>query len=172
MEVTNGTSRTVCDEVLEVVREMPWVSAKDVADLMPHQGANNVSATLTFLHAKGELIREASGTPNRFGRKPYLYSINPDPKPNPPKMRRKHPTAAGYEARIAELEAKVTQLTQWKADAINRFPDLGVDPITAEARRIVAAELDKTDTALAQQVRAGLKDGILPMRVTVAALQR
>lgn len=171
--MTNGTPRTLREEVLEIIREMPGVTLKDIADLLPHRKRNAVSAMLTSLHVDGEVLRKlAPDAINNFGRKPYLYRINPDPKP-PRIMQRKHPSAAAYEARIAELEAKVQTLSEWKAAAIERFPDLGVDPITAEARRIVATEIEAAgDKALAAAVRAGTKDSTLPMRVTLAALQR
>lgn len=172
----NG-ERSCREEVLEIVRELPGVMFKDIAALMPHRSKSSVSAMLATMHNTGELHRDlvtVGKMPFGGDRKSYAYRINPDGvKVKTRKVRLKTPTTPALEARVRELEADLRVLERWKADAIARFPDLDVDPVVLDARKIVAAEIEASgDKALAAAVRSGSKDTILPMRVTIAALQR
>lgn len=162
--------RTTSDEIIEIIREMPGVTTHDISELMPHVKRRTIIPTLSYLFAKGEVTREELRSENN--RKMFKYFINPDPKPVAREPKRKQPTEVAWHARVAELEAEISELRAWKRAAIERFPDLDVDPIVIEARKIVAEETRATDPALADQVLRGLKDNMLPMRVTIAALSR
>ena len=171
--------RTIKEELREVIANLPGITAHDMKELMPHVNYSTLTARLQMLYLEGVVLREKVPNPN-FGkvgkaiRSVYSYKLNPDPKPVPPAqpMRNTTPSTAGLTARLDELTNKVKELEAWKANAIARYPDLDVDPVVLDARKIVAAELDGSDSTLADQVRKGLKDNILPMRVTIAALSR
>lgn len=161
-------------EILEVVREMPGLTTSDVIDLMPHVPRGTVASSLNSLCAQGKVLRATKPREGKYGRANVaIYTINPTPKPPIKQRKITTPTPTALEAQLSEARAKVAELTLWKENAIHRYPDLDVDPVVLEARKIVAAELDAmSDHALAEQVRSGKKDNILPMRVTVAALNK
>lgn len=166
-------TRTMTAEIIEIIEAMPGISSKQINELMPHVSIMKVSATLHSLYFQGKVLRERHKQPSGVGRDYYTYTMNPNPKPVAKERKDKPPvpTESALQVRVAELEAKLAELTQWKREAIARFPDLDVDPIVLQAREIVAADLEAhNDTTLAQAVRQGQKDGILPMRVTIAAL--
>ena len=167
--------RTTREEITEIVREMPGVTQTEIMELMPHVPCTTVSSMLNTMYVSGEVVRESKPTVAKRGRSTvFAYTMNPDPLQKPPAhtIRKTQPTSVAFESRIAELEAKIAELKAWKRAAIERFPDLDVDPVVLEARKIVAAEIETSDPSLASQVRSGVKDNILPMRVTIAALNR
>lgn len=169
--------RTVKDELREVIANLPGITVHDMKELMPHVNYSTLTARLQMLYLEGVVLREKVPNPISKGKglkSVFSYKLNPNPKPVPPvqPMRNTTPSTAGLTARIDELTNTIKELKAWKANAIARYPDLDVDPIVLEARNIVASELDGSDSILADQVRRGLKDSILPMRVTIAALSR
>ena len=131
---------------------------------------------LSRMALEGMVVRGTKAREGDRGRATvHTYTLNPDPAarpPIPPKLKLRKPTTAGYDEQIATLRAEVASLRQWKADAIARYPDLDVDPVVLEARRIVADEIGTSDPHLVQQVLDGRKDTILPMRVTINALNK
>lgn len=184
-----------CSEILEIVRTMPGVTAKEVKDLMPHRSSSSVSSGLSKLYKLGavacsEKVKriKANGIP--YYEAKYVlgdgtlpqYKLtngggNVSSKPlNNKKFggagRGKRQTDSGMQATIDALRAEVIELKQWKTDAIERFPELAVPPIMMRARKLVAKELEAAgDRNLAMQVMAGTKDGTLMVRVAVAALE-
>jgi len=166
--------RSVKAELREVIANLPGITLPDIRELMPHVNTSTLTARLQALYLEGEVLRQkVPPTEAIRGRKyMYAYSINPDPKPVAHTTRNNTPSAAAYEDRIAKLKERIAELEAWRAGAIQRYPDLDVDPVILEARKIVAEELQATDSVMAKSVLAGQKDNILPMRVTIAALNR
>lgn len=164
--------------VVDVIRQMPGMTSKEITALI--SGANHTvvrSDILPELYRAGIVDREL-GQANKpcAGRQPYIYSIATNPTPRKvevkPKMRRKKPSATGYEAQIAELKAQVHELEQWKAAAIGRFPDLAVADVVVKARKIVAAQLRESgDPKRADDTLAGRCDTTVLMKSVVAALE-
>lgn len=169
-------SKKTSDEVLEVIRNLPDCKSEEIQQLVSHASPSVIRQILSSLYQQGVIIRHTIKRGAGEGRSPYFYRINPNPdQPPPPPVQRKvtQPTEAGLQAQVEALKARVAELEAWRADAIARFPDLDVDPVVLEARKIVAKELrDGGDSVMAEQVLAGHKDTTLPMRATVAALSR
>ncbi len=162
---------TYTDEILEIVREIPGVSVAEMIELMPHAPRGSVTSLPTQLERRGILVSEM--VPGNGKSRPFKrYRMNQHPIPSPAARKSKTPTSSGYEATINELRAKIKELQTWKDDAIERFPELAVPPVVAKARKIVGRELRaRNDAHLAHQVEAGMKDDILPMKVTLIALE-
>lgn len=167
-------SKNLTQEIIEIASAMPGVTATEVCQLMSHERRPRVMARLSWLYKIGVLTRGSTQTKANSGRNTvHTYAVNPDPRIKPVVTQRKQqvPSDAGYAAQVAELKAKVAQLEQWRAEALERFPDLATDPIVLKARQLVAATLrENGDSALANDVLAGRKDGIVPVRVAIAAL--
>lgn len=163
-------------EVLEIIKAVPDVLGREVLELMPHATPSQVYCTLNALKRSGVIIESGKKSVSKsdgFTTKAHTYRfVEGTPTPQPRVMKRKVPTAAGYDARITELLEKLHTLEEWKADAIKRHPDLAVPPIVIKARKIVADEVRAGgDTLLASQIMAGNKDTTLMMRVTLKALE-
>ena len=168
---------TVREKVFEVVRAMPGLTAREIATLVPDARYSAVTQVLCIYSAKGELLQEQKDNPaysssNRARKTISIYSVNPCPKPVARKMKLREPTAAGFHANMAALRDRVAELEQWKAAAIARFPDLGVDPVIIAARRLVAKQANMTDRHLADEVMAGRRDNVLAMQVAIEALSQ
>ena len=144
-------------EILEIVRELPGSTREEIAMLMPHERKNSVFRHISHLMKSNRIraekrAKQGSGP----GRAKSGYYLVPErtlklvPRDNP-------------------LQAELDELRAWKADAIARYPDLGVDPIVLEAREIVAGLVDEK---LAADVRSGRKDGCPIMLATIQGLSR
>lgn len=164
---------TITEEITAVIKELPEITAREIADLLPHVATGTISSVIYNMKNRGELIEGRKVMPFKNGQKKFpAYTINPDPKPLARKMKLKVPTEAGLQARLDEANAKIAELEEWKAAAIARFPDLNVDPAIIKARKIVAAELKAAgDCNLAEQVLRGTKDETMLVKVTARALE-
>lgn len=163
-------------EVLEILRELPGSTAREVHQLMSHVSLNEVQTKLSYLYRKGiveELPEKKSvDVGNGKTRRVTAYAISEHPIPKTPKRKQKSPTEVGLYARIEELKEQIATLEKWKENAITRFPELSVDPLVLVARKMVAEELRASgDMAMANHVERGDKDDSLPMRVTIKALE-
>lgn len=167
---------TLQNQIDEIVREIPGLTAAEIRVLLPGTSQGSLASILSQAVAKGKYLRGEKRNPKGYGRgnRSILstFSVNPDPKPVPVKFARKTPTANGYEANIDELRKQVEQLEHWKAAAIERFPDLAVDPLVLAARKLVAKRVGETDRRLAGEILAGQKDGILPVQIAIEALSQ
>lgn len=157
---------TISEEILYIVREEPGITGKRIREFFEGNGASSV---ITRLYASGHLRREPVPKPKGQigGRQTFRYWVCDDPKPVSKPTKLKQPTAAGWEARCHELEAKVAELQLWKNEAINRFPELTVPDIVLRARRIAA----KANPDFADALLAGKKDSSPIMLAVVAALE-
>lgn len=168
----NGVTR---NEILEIVRVMPGLTAKEIAELMPHCNASTIASVIHGLKISGALkvtgkkeIMRSNGWPT----KAETFELSNDPTPNVVRMKQREPTEAGLHMQVKELKAKVAELEGWQRDAIARYPDLAVDPVVLTARKLVAAEVRAGgDNNLADHVLAGHKDDTLMVRVAVKALE-
>lgn len=143
-------AKGVTNEVREIVRNLPGCTAADIITLMPHVKPVDVHRCV--------YSQAASGRFQRTGR-PYRYTLS-DGAPVKPKA---IPLTSNV---IRDLEARITELLAWKNAAIARFPDLGVDPIVLEARRIAAQAAPDQ----AADIAAGRRDGSAIIRALVIAL--
>lgn len=177
MAKVGGRMEEARKEILEVVRELPGSTTRDIADLMPHVPFGTVGALVHTLKAEGAIVAKGlrpytTSDGKQRHHHTYFLSSNPTPVTPTPRVRRSKPTTAGYEARIKELEAKVADLTQWRANALERYPDLGVEPVVLKARKLVATEVRAGgDNNLADEILAGRKDTTLMVRVAIKALE-
>lgn len=161
---------SVQSEVEEVVREMGPVTALEVIQLMPHASRQQVYARLNSLEAQGKISSEKIPDPKDDRRKVNRYSYGGSPR-SPKPRQRKVPTNQAQAVNAADYRAKIAELEEWKAQAIARFPELGVDPETLAARKIVHKMLvEAGDRNLAKHVLAGDKDETMLIRAVVAAL--
>lgn len=166
--------KQVHKEILEVVREFSGATLEQIVQLMPHVGPASLKKEIRSVYLMGYL--DKGHTPNKSGqgKRLFTYSVNDNPQPrNEPIItrRKRLPTESGYTFQINALKEQIAELENWKQDAIERFPDLAVPPTVFQARKWVAAEMRQCgDHAMACEVEAGRKDGILPMRVAIRVL--
>lgn len=156
------------DRVLDLVRSAPGLNAREIATLLPDIKYLTVASTLSYACKSGRLSAEKKIDPNHDGQNKWAlyYTYNDTPAPPRPSQAVK-PKDDGE---VKALRVRVAELEAWKKDAIARFPDLDVDPVVAEARKLVAGQMD--NAADAEQVRLGRRDSTLPMRVAIEALSR
>ena len=162
------------EEVLEILRAMPGATAVDVYDLMPHSSKAVVSGMLHYLKKTGQIITDSKSAAKVSGgvRRMLQYRISDNPVPLAPKIKTKQPTEAGLQARLDEAHGKIVVLQLWKEEAIRRFPDLAVPPALLKARQLVADEFrNGGDKLIADEIIAGHKDNIVPIRVALKALE-
>ena len=138
--------------ILEALRVMPNLTVPDLIELVPDCKPASLSGILNNLVRGGKV--QVVGTkpnpnPKAYGRNRTLsmYALGDG------RAKKKPPTDVAV--KISQLEARITELEMWKMEAIERYPDLAVDPLTMRAREIVASKLDAKQAA---EVRAGRKD--------------
>lgn len=159
-------------EILEVVTTLPGATSGQIIDLMPHVKKQSVYAGLNSLYVRGTITREK--TKANCG---FAWSVNPDGKP--PVAQR---TVKWTRSPEAYTETKIVlpppaifteleELRRWKAEAIERYPDLAVSPIVLKARQMVAEEIGNADEVMRKAVLAGQRDGTITMRVAVKMLE-
>ncbi len=196
---------SVSDQVLEIIRQLPDSTGKDIVELLPTVPKGSVAAALTNLYKGRKVTRTPTRTEN--DRPTFKYQLVDDPSKVPtPKVKqyrsrgaphrvkieevnaaiggRTGPSVvqtdfiasqskASMRGRIRQLEDEVASLRTWKADALERYPDLAVDQTTLTARKLVAKILrDGGDTQGADNVLHGSRDGSMIMRATVEALNQ
>ena len=163
------------DEVLEIIRVMPGLNAGQISELMPHVKNQAVHSSLNWLYVSGKARREL-GDKGKHGKPTYTWFVSETGKPlaRQFKIVDRVPRVAS-DACVTTLKARIAELERWQANAIARFPDLGVDPIIYRARQIVAAELratgDSGDRNMADAVQAGQRDTVLAMRLVIKMLE-
>jgi hypothetical protein len=160
--------------ILEVIRELPDITSRELYTFVPHIAKGTVSSIIHNLKVRGVLVENGSkALPTLKGVRSYpAYRVSDNPVPPVPKLKNDKPTDAALQMRIDELSRQVCELAAWKTDALARYPDLAVDPIVLKAREIVAAELRATgDNALADLVMSGAKDNAMLVKVTITALE-
>lgn len=162
-------------DILRIVKEMPGLTSSEIIELMPHVSRSTTYSTISRLYNLGVLYPIAKQKVQRSNGTSIMancYAVSDNPTPLPKKMKMQKPSAAGYEARIEEFKAKIAELEEWKKAAIERFPDLAVPSTVIRARALVAEEVAAGgDTLLADQIRKGLKDATLMVRVAIRALE-
>lgn len=162
-------------EILEVFRELPGTTVSEALELLPHLSRSSATSTIYRLYGNGLLVK-AGKKRGDSGHSQSTFKVNPDPNPKPVsatrKIKLKKPTDAGLIYEVQELKRKISELEVWKANAIDRHPDLAVAPVVLRARKLAAAEVSAGgDALLAEQIRNGMKDSTLIMRVTIRALE-
>lgn len=178
---------TITEEVLEIIREMPGVTSGNIIELMPHTNKQTIYATLNAQYIRGVVVRETEDGDGK-GSPSFQWSMAPEgttppvvkTKVKPSDQPRWNSCTATYvpvplgptsQTIFDALNRDMEDLRRWKAEAIARYPDLGVDPIILKARNIVAEEMDGVDDDYAAAVRAGKRDGVLAMRLVVKMLE-
>lgn len=160
---------TAQERVIETVKTFPGITCSEVHDLLPELSLSRCSSILSKLKTTGRVSTDYK--PNeRCGRgqpaQLMTFTWNEQPVRA---IRRKQPTT---DINTDFLRARIRELEAWKADAISRFPELGVDPIVLEARKMVIAQLSPAEKHLANEIRAGHNDETLVMRVAIEALSK
>jgi len=129
---------SITSEVKEIVREMGPVTAAEVITLMPHVARQRVFSTLYSLRARGVISAESVANTGSGRRKTVnSHTWGGEPCLPPSKLGKlKSPTPKAQAFNDSELRAKIAELEEWKASAIARYPDLGVDPDVLRLARL------------------------------------
>lgn len=152
-------------EVARIIKELPGITAAEIAEFIPGQTADTISAALSVMYRRGGYRREQEG---------YGYRYWCDDSAPPPVVPRKvnTQTEAGARAECVLLREKVAELEAWKADAIARFPTLAVPPLVLKAREIVAEEYRASgDTCGAKEAVEGKRDHTMLIKAVVRSLE-
>ena len=166
----------VADEVMELVREMPYITSGQVIEFMPHARKQTVYSTLNSFYGRGLLLREpVPREPGKGGPQCFAWKVNDAPVPVR-KVRAATPLSANEvvvtgTTTLDFLRNRVAELEAWQRDAIERYPDLAISATMLKARQIVAQEIGDSDPKSRAAVLAGQRDGSLPMRLTVKLLE-
>lgn len=147
----NGTER----QVIETLKVMPNLTREEIADLNPDKGKADVFFAVQRLKKRGLLAVGAKPSPRSKGRRTVQTFTIQDEQPKV--------------VPLVSSSDELQELRAWKAAAIERYPDLAVEPVVLEARRIAAQFLEGPAKA---DVLAGKKDECPIMRATVEALER
>ena len=162
-------------EITNTVKIMPGLTANEIAKLIPDVKYSTVLSTVSNLAKQGVLVNAGYATitkSNGLQVKAAKFNYSDNPVPLPTGRRLKKPTPTGYEAQISELKAQIAELEAWREAAVTRYPDLAVPPIVLRARTLVAEEVAAGgDYTLADQIKRGLKDATLMVRVAIKALE-
>jgi hypothetical protein len=170
--MANTTPNNV--EVLNLIRELPGITAREIYTFMPDVPKGTVSSSVTTLKSRGLIVEDGKKVLDTgSGPRPFpAYRESDNPLPPVKRLKLKKPTEAGLQARLDAANKLIEELQAWKADALRRFPELGVDPIVLRARSIVASALRAAgDPTLADLVTRGAKDETMLVKVTVKALE-
>jgi hypothetical protein len=168
-------------KIIEALEAFPDSTSKEVHSFLPDVPFPTLACYIHELRKEGKL--KCTGTKQVTGvrgivRPVYTYAIaapgekGDDVRSYNSKSKPAQTPTAGYEVLIETLRGQIKELSQWKIDALERYPDLAVAPIVLKARAIVAEEFRAAgDTHVADMVMRGRQDATLAMRVTIKALE-
>lgn len=164
----------ITDDIIALIKEVPNITSREMYAYFPNATKSTVSSTIYNLKNKGVIVQtgkkqlQTKKGPHSFP----CFQLSDNPTPLVRQRKLKNPTEAGLRAQLEDLRNKLCELEAWKREALERYPDLGVDPMTLKARAIVAEQLRAVgDNNLADLVVAGKKDETLLVKVTVRALE-
>ena len=166
-------------EIIEIIREFPKVTASQIIEFCPHMRRQNVYSTLNSLNVRGIIAADLIENPNPKGKNPIKrvngYTLEEKPNPKSYKARKglefKKVKVADTSAELEQLRERVLDLEQWKREALARYPDLAVDPITKRARELSIARYEEIgDFKMAAEIKAGKKDKCPFMLIAISAL--
>lgn len=161
-----SASMDMRQQIAFLIGERPGITAPELHEFFKETSYASFSSIVSSVYNKGGLRRERIPKTNKF-----RYFIDKGAKPERAKIRMRQPTDAGLKARLDEATSKIEALEKWKADAIARFPELGVDPLVLQARAIVAKILRANgDNTAASRVLSGDRDSTVALLATVDAL--
>lgn len=163
MTTINHQGQTLAKRVYDILVQFPeGLTSAELTDLLPEVkgGGDAISSILTNLKSSGVVKVTGSRPSTRSTKILAVHSVAKDySEHNYKKPAKTTPTAAGLQARLSEALSKIEALEAWKADAIKRFPILGVEPSLAEARERVAAFFrENGDPERSKEIQAGLRD--------------
>lgn len=163
---------TIQQEILDTVSAMPGLTVQELRALMPHITQGSLSGRLSTMTSEGVLRAEnAPRKPGHIGRRANLYFIGTG-SPIVRKRRLTIPTPAAVNYQLEDARSKIAELQAWKTAAIERFPDLAVEPTVIRARCLLAKVLrDRGDTSKANDVANGRLDNSVALEAVVAALE-
>jgi hypothetical protein len=164
----------VYEEVLNLARELPGITTRELTTFMPHVSPSVVSTTVHYLKTRGVLVKDgAKQVDTKQGPREFpTYKVSDNPVPAAKKCKLKKPTEAGLQARLDEAHRLIAELQAWKESAMSRFPDLAVSPLVLKARKLVADEVRAGgDLILANHIVEGKKDETLLVKVAIKALE-
>ena len=164
--------------VLDYVRAHPGATPDAIGEgvgsaLRAKDTAQGASQVCYYLHNMGLLTRQK--VPGTHGT--YAYMLSPKALGEEPEavraaddtIERLEDTKVAYERSMQQLQGRISELEKWKADAIARFPELAVDPLLLEARKIAAGQCDYDPDRVA--IIDGERDDSFGVRVALAALR-
>lgn len=146
--MTDTATRTqgVSNRVLDYIAANPGSTSLDIAAALG-MGGTQASAALHHLYETGRVTRQRKS-------KCFVYILaeraeqieHPDATDWRNRCERAEAHAATLQADFDALQELHDELLDWKADAIAKHPDLEVDRLLIEARKIVAATASDTET--------------------------
>jgi hypothetical protein len=159
-------SKELSRDFIAVLQQTPGMRSPDFAKALGvHE--TTFSRASSALVKRGRIIRKRAG---RF----YAYYL-PETKPDLAVKAQQQPVPADI-VELAELEslrAEVADLRAFRERALDLYPDLDVDPIVLEARRITYRVLfDVGNRDGADNVLCGRADDTAIVMATVEALRR
>lgn len=144
------------------------LTSNEFVDLMvSKEDKRNASARLSQFVKEGLAKKAGSRINSETGNRVTIYT----------------PSGASFSNRVFESRApsrkrrrptssELIELRRWKADAIKRYPDLGIDPIIFDARQRVADILRSEGFEdKARIVESGELDGGETMRIVLSILR-
>lgn len=174
MTTINPHGQTLSKRVYDALVQFPeGLTSAELTDLFPEvkRGGDAISAVLTNLKSSGVVKVTGTRPSTRSSKFLAVYSVAKDYSEHKFKKPAKtKPTAAGLQTRLSEAVSKIQALETWRAEAIKRFPLLGIEPSLVEARERVATFFrENGDPERAKEIQAGLRD-VSPMVVFVRQL--
>lgn len=170
-------SKDLMRRIHDVLKQFPeGLTSPEIKELFPDEGGpNTIHMTLHLMKQGGQVkVSGERKNPNTGSLCSVFHAgemNNPVSWGKPRKVSK--PTDAGLAARLATAQAAIAELERWKADAIARFPDLGVDPAVVRARQHLAAMFRSDgDTIKAEQVLSGNMDRTPIMRSAVSLIEQ
>lgn len=177
MTITN-TQTSQQEHIFNVFAQFPdGLAAYELRDLLdPDTAYQNVSALLSLYVSEGVAEKRGSKINPATGHSCTVYAANGTPYYSRRLIGRDNergkPTPRKLTDRIVTLQARIDGLEAWKAEAIKRFPELGVDPVILAARKSLAAIMRSEGMgAKAVLIERGELDDGENMRIVVSIMR-
>lgn len=163
---------TMRDQLAYLIDQKPGISSVELSEFYGPKERAGVSGMLTKMYREGGYRREKDQNYKGRSRKPFRYTRDGSVTPVAEKRAIVRRTPAGEASEIERLNQRIAELEAWRADALSRYPDLGVPAEVLSARKLVAEQLrEDGDVDGAKRVLSGQRDRTVLIRVAIRALE-
>lgn len=173
--------------VYAIIEANPGFTSTEVVNVLPEQ-ASSVGGTLSHLHRDGYLSRQRKGHHFHY----FIAGEAPAALPEDAEaLRAAEDRVAALTAEVAALTAeladvkheageeggtlimRIWELTEWRARAIEKYPDLEpTDPLVLRARQIAEETVQgRASRAKIESIRSGRYDSLPIVQAALAALR-